>query len=293
MRVLLIGARGQLGTDLQESFADCRVTPFDSEDIDITDEATVQQRVAFAAPDLVINSAAFTRVDECERENAKAFQVNAAGARNLALACKRWNIPLVHISTNYVFDGSKAGPYEEDDAARPVNAYGITKLAGELFVQCVWEKHFIVRVAGLFGVTPSRMKGTNFVETMLRLGSKGTALRIVGDEFLNPTHTADAAESIRALVDRCDYGVYHLCNRDACSWREFAEEIFRQAGMDVPLESVTAAEYGAPAKRPKNSCMSMKRLEAYGIAPERTWREALADYLARRKAVRKEAGQPD
>ncbi|HQH74624.1 MAG TPA: NAD(P)-dependent oxidoreductase, partial [bacterium] len=207
MRVLILGSRGQLGTDLVHAFADCAVTPCTSEDMDITDDSLVQQRIAYTAPDLVINTAAFTRVDDCEREALRAFQVNALGPRHLALACKRWDIPLAHISTNYVFDGAKAGFYDEDDPARPLNTYGITKLAGEQYVQALWEKHYIIRVAGLFGLTPSRLKGTNFIEAMLRLGSKGTPLRIVCDESLSPTYTADAAAVIRRLVDIGPYGV--------------------------------------------------------------------------------------
>ena len=282
MRVLIVGSRGQLGTDLVRAFADADVIPYTSEDMDITDEAAVQQRIAFTAPDLVINSAAFTRVDECEREHLRAFQINALGPRHLALACKRWDVPLIHISTNYVFDGKKSSPYEETDAPEPLNAYGITKLAGEHYVTCSWKKHYLVRVAGLFGLTPSRMKGTNFVEAMLRLGAKGTLLRIVNDESLSPTYTHDAAASIRRLADTGAYGLYHLCNQGSCTWYEFAEEIFHQAGMAVKLMPVSAEEYGAPAKRPSNSSLSTARLDAMGLAPQQTWQEALRDYLARR-----------
>lgn len=288
MRVMIVGARGQLGSDLIETFSDWQVTPYESEDMDISDEATVQQRVAFSAPDVVINSAAFTRVDECERENIRAFQVNALGAKHLALACRRWKIPLVHISTNYVFDGEKGTPYVEEDHTRPVNAYGITKLAGEEYVQYIWDKYIILRVSGLFGLTPSRMKGTNFVEAMIRLGSKGTPLRIVSDESLTPTYTKDAAQVIRKLVDRELYGIYHMSNKGTCTWMEFTQEIFDQRGMNVPLEPVTAKEYGAPAKRPKDSSLSVQKLEGLGLGPIRSWQDALGDYLQERKKLRGE-----
>jgi dTDP-4-dehydrorhamnose reductase len=288
MRILLIGARGQLGSDLQQTFADAAITPYTSEDLDITDEAAVQREVAFTAPDLVINAAAFTRVDDCEREAMRAYQVNALGTRHLALACRRWDIPLVQVSTNYVFDGEKGSEYVETDATRPVNAYGITKLAGEFYLQAAWHKHYIVRVSGLFGLTPSRMKGTNFVEAMLRLGSKGNPLRIVCDESLTPTYTRDAAQVIRRLVDTEQYGIYHVSNTGVCTWLEFAAEIFRQSGLDVPLEPVTAKAYGAPAKRPPNSSLSVEKLNRLGLGPIRPWQEALQEYLEQRKVLRGE-----
>jgi dTDP-4-dehydrorhamnose reductase len=284
MRVLIIGAKGQLGMDLVEAFGDCEVTPYDLEDMDIVDEATVQQQIAFIAPDLVINTAAFTRVDECEREHIRAFEVNALGPLHIAQACKRWDVPMIHISTNYVFDGEKVGSYIESDAARPVNAYGISKLAGEHYVQAVSDRCFVVRVAGLFGLTVSRMKGTNFVEAMLRLGAKGNALRIVSDETLSPTYTQDAARVIRQLADTDKYGVYHVSNTGSCSWYEFAAEIFAQSGMDVPLNPVTAKEYGAPAKRPKNSCLETTKLTETGIDLLPDWKDALRDYLSKRDA---------
>ncbi len=282
MRVLIIGARGQLGTDLVTAFSDHQVTPYTSEDLNIIDEDSVQQQVAFSAPDLVINAAAFTRVDECEREHIRAFQINALGPRNLAVACKRWDIPIVHISTNYVFDGTKETAYIEEDPAAPVNAYGVSKLAGEWYLQYTWEKFYICRVSGLFGLTPSRMKGTNFIEAMLRLGSKGNPLRIVCDESLTPTYTRDAAACIRKLIDTEKYGVYHLSNQGCCTWFEFAEEIFKQAKMNVQLEPVTAKEYGAPAKRPRNSCLENKNLAKLNIDPKRHWKDAVCEYLKER-----------
>jgi len=282
MNVLIVGALGQLGADLVTAFSDVRVIPYDIEDMDITDEARVHQQIAFTACDLVINAAAFTRVDECEREHMEAFRVNALGVKNLAGACRRWDVPLVHISTNYVFSGHKGAPYVEDDPPGPVNAYGLTKLAGEHYLRYVWHKHYIVRVAGLFGLTPSRMKGTNFVEAMLRLGSRGTPLRIVSDEYLSPTFARHAAQHIRKLVETERYGTYHLVNHGGCSWLEFAQEIFRQAGMQVQVEPVTAAEYGAPARRPSNSCLENAALAALGLDTMPHWQEALSVYLAER-----------
>jgi len=283
MRVLIVGSLGQLGTDLVREYADQEVIAYDFEDMDITDDESVQQRIAAAAPDLVINAAAYTRVDECEREHVRAFQVNAIGPLHLATACKRWDIPLVHISTNYVFDGLKENPYVEEDAARPINSYGITKLAGEDYIRYTWEKHFLFRVAGLFGLTPSRMKGTNFVEAMLRLGSKGNPLKIVYDEVLSPTYTKDASKIIKTVAATNQYGIYHLNNSGSCSWLAFAKEIFKQSNMDVSLIPVTAKEYGSPEKRPKNSCLENRRLLAQGIEPLQTWQAALSDYLKERK----------
>lgn len=288
MHVMIVGARGQLGTDLVQAFKGSTVTPYDSEDMDITDEARVQQQIAFMGPDLVINCAAFTRVDECEREHLRAFQVNALGGLHLARACQRWDIPLIHISTNYVFDGQKGSAYTEDDPAQPVNAYGISKLAGEHYIHCAWHKSFIVRVSGLFGLTPSRMKGTNFVEAMLRLGAKGTRLRVVSDESLSPTFTRDAAARLVRLSETDAYGVYHLCNQGTCSWYEFAQAIFEYSSMDVNLEAISADEYGAPARRPPNSSMHTTRFDALGYPALRPWNEALREYLDDRAALHAE-----
>lgn len=286
MRVLIVGALGQLGSDLVDAFSDCQVTPVDVEDMDITDEPRVQQQVAFCAPDLVINTAAFTRVDECEREHVQAFRTNALGTLNLALACRKWDVPLMHISTNYVFDGAKGDPYAEADTAQPINAYGITKLAGEQYLQYAWHKHYIVRVAGLFGLTPSRMKGTNFVEAMLRLGRRGSPLRIVSDESLSPTYTTDASAVIRRLAETTEFGIYHLANQGGCTWLEFARTIFESAGMTVPLEPVTAKEYGAPARRPPDSRLDNLALRDLGLDDMPPWEDAVKRYLEQRKRLR-------
>lgn len=282
MHVMVVGARGQLGRDIVEAFGDCKVTPYDSEDMNIGDEAKVQQQIAFIGPDLVINCAAFTRVDECEREHLRAFQINALGPLHLALACKRWRIPLMHISTNYVFDGGKGAPYHEGDSARPINAYGVTKRAGEEYALYTLPNAAIVRVSGLFGLTPSRMKGTNFVEAMLRLGGKGSPLRIVCDEVISPTFTQDAAARIRQLADFNATGLIHLANQGACSWMDFARCIFDAAGMSVEIEPVTAEQYGAPARRPKDSSFECRRIAELGLPAMRPWREAVEDYLAQR-----------
>lgn len=286
MRVMIIGARGQLGSDLCLAFSDCQVIPYTSEDMDITDEAKVQQQIAFAAPDLVINSAAFTRVDECEREHRQAFATNAIGALNIALACRKWDVPLIHISTNYVFDGTKGAPYIESDLPRPVNSYGVTKLAGEYYIRYAWPKNFIVRVSGLYGLTPSRMKGTNFVEAMLRLGKRGTPLRVVSDETLSPTFTGDASRVIRQLAETPSYGIYHMANQGGCTWFEFAQAIFEVAGMNVPLEAVSAEVYGAPAIRPADSRLENRALKNLGIDTMPSWRDALERYMQQRKQLR-------
>ncbi len=286
MNVLIVGALGQLGRDLVKVFSDVNVIEYDIEDMDITDEARVQQQIAFTSCDVVINAAAFTRVDECEREHEEAFRVNALGVKNLAGACKRWDIPLVHISTNYVFSGEKRIAYVEEDPPAPVNAYGLTKLAGEYYLRYTWDKHYIVRVAGLFGITPSRMKGTNFVEAMLRLGARGTSLRIVSDEYLSPTSASDAAQHIRRLLETGKFGTYHLVNHGSCSWLEFAREIFSQSGIDVDLQSVTAEEYGAPARRPRNSALENRALAELGLDTMPAWQEALSVYLKERENAR-------
>ncbi len=282
MRVLIAGSLGQLGSDLVDVFSDHDVVAYDYEDMDITNESSVHDKISSNSPGLVINAAAYTRVDESETENIQAYKVNALGPFLLAKECSRLDIPLAHISTNYVFNGSKKDPYIEEDFTHPINAYGVTKLVGEFYVQYACEKYFIFRVAGLFGLTPSRMKGTNFVEAMLRLGAQGKPLRVVSDEYLSPTYTRDAAAIIKKITSTKHFGLYHLVNKGQCSWLEFANKIFNLADMQVQINPVTAEEYGAPAKRPKNSCLENRKLKKIGYDEMRTWQDALKDYLANR-----------
>jgi len=277
MKILLLGARGMLGSDLQDVFADWDLTALDQSDIDITDAAAVQERVAAVAPELIINAAAYTAVDDAEEHREAAFAVNAEGVRNVAMAAKEAGARLVHYSTDYVFAGTDEAGYAEDDAPGPaVNVYGESKLAGEQALAEVGPEYFLLRTAWLYG-----KHGKNFVETMLRLGTERDELRVIDDQHGSPTYTKDVAEATRDLVTG-EYapGVYHAVNSGSTTWYGFASKIFELAGLGVKVVPITSAEYPLPARRPQYSILQNTK------GPElRTWEEALGDYLSSRNAT--------
>ncbi len=282
MRVVLIGAYGQLGTDLLPLLGD-DVTPLGHEDLDITRADDVAARLEQIGPELVINAAAYNLVDQAEREPKAAYAVNALGPRNLALACAEIDAALLHVSSDYVFgqDAERTTPYSETDAPGPLSAYAVSKLAGEYFVRSLCPRHFVVRTCGLYGKAATRAKG-NFVETMLRLGGERDTLSVVNDQRCTPSWTGDVARAIVAILETREYGLYHATNSGSMTWFEFAAEIFRQSGTQVELRPITTAEFGAAAKRPAHSVLACRKLaEATGneLPP---WQEALAKYLAGR-----------
>ncbi|MEE9269519.1 MAG: dTDP-4-dehydrorhamnose reductase [Candidatus Krumholzibacteria bacterium] len=280
MTILIFGAEGQLGSDLQATLSLHTVVPVYEKDVDIVDRDAVSKTVANAQPEWVINAAAMTHVDHCEVEDVKAFEVNALGARHVAAAARSSGSRLVQISTDYVFDGSKKEPYVEDDLPRPINAYGLSKLAGELFVQTLHADHYVIRTSGLYSVHPCVGKGTNFVDTMLRLSRDTDVIRVVDDEVMAPTLSGDLALQIRALIEaKPPYGTYHATNAGQCSWYEFAKEIFKTTGSLVRLEKTTAAEWNAPARRPAYSVLANGALERAGIHSMSHWKDALHRYL--------------
>lgn len=295
MRVLVTGANGQLGRDLvarlgkHDVLATMRrsAVPEDHLDfptlaMDVTDEHETRSAIRSFHPDVVINCAAFHRVDDIERDAAQALAVNALAVHRLALICREIDAALVHVSTDYVFDGAKGAPYVETDAPNPLSAYGASKLAGELLVRNTWRRHFIVRTCGLYGLAGASGKGGNFVNTMLRLANEGKPIRVVNDQICTPTFTQDLAEHIVALIETDAYGMYHITNDGACSWYEFACEIFRLAGLSPDVTPITSQEYGAPARRPPYSVLDNAALRALGLDHMRHWREALAAYIALR-----------
>jgi len=281
-RVAVIGASGQLGTDLVGVLADWDLMPLTHADLDIRDFVYTRKVLEDAKPDIVINSAAFNRVDDCEEEVSKAFWVNAFAVRNLAQVCADVDCALVHISTDYIFDGRKGTPYTEDDLPNPVSVYGMSKLAGECFVRSICPKHFVVRTSGLYGIAGSRAKGGNFVETMIRLPEKGQPIHVVNDQVLTPTYTKDLAEKLKELLQTKAYGLYHITNSGECSWYEFAQAIFDVLSVNADLKPITSAVYGAKARRPAYSVLANARLEALHLAPLGAWREALEAYLSDR-----------
>lgn len=277
MKVLVTGAGGQLGSELAGVLPDRghEVVALDRKGLDVADPASIRDALAAHAPDLVVNAAAYTNVDGAESEPELAYAVNALGPRNLAQACEGEGVGLLHVSTNYVFDGGANRPYEPFDPAHPTSAYGRSKLAGEECVRGLSTRWYVVRTAGVYG------RGHNFVRTMLRLGRERDTLRVKSDEFVSPTYALDLAEGIADLAEAGLYGVYHLTNAGSCSWYEFAGAIFELAGVEVEVVPVSGSEYPLPADRPANGVIS-----AIGSPPLRHWRDALKAYLEREGALR-------
>ncbi|MFC1946134.1 dTDP-4-dehydrorhamnose reductase [Chloroflexota bacterium] len=286
MRLLLTGAGGQLGTDIQKAAAGAELLPLTHDELDITDNAAVSKACRDFSPDVIVNTAAYVRVDDCETNRDGAYAVNALGAGNVAAAARETGAKLVHISTDYVFGGGETGlerQLTEEDVPVPVNVYGASKLAGEEKVRQSWHRHFIVRSSGLFGVAGSSGKGGNFVETILRLAVKCGALTVVKDQRLSPTYTHDLAAKILELVATDGYGIYHVTNSGTCSWYEFAGEILRLAGLKVKISPVTSEQYPRPAGRPRYSVLDNACLRLLGRDNMRPWQDALAAYMAERE----------
>ena len=283
MRIVIIGAAGQLGTDLQKVLSEWELVPLTHADLDICDFNRTRAAVSDTKPDAVINTAAFNRVDDCEDCPEQAFAVNAFGPRHLAQICAELKCVLMHISTDYVFGGEKQIPYREDDTPNPLSVYGVSKLAGESFVRHNCPKHYVVRTSGLYGVAGSRSKGGNFVETMIHLAREGKSIRVVNDQVLSPTFTRDLAEKLKELLQTGKYGVYHLTNSGQCSWYEFASTIFDLAGLKPDFGPATSVEYKAKARRPAYSVLANANIKHVGIQDARGWRAALSAYLAERK----------
>lgn len=279
MRTLLIGSGGQLGHDLRRVWSG-ELIALSHEEIDVCDRGQTFAVIAREKPDLVINAAAYHRVDEIEEEFARAFAVNAIGAKHVADAARQIGAAVLWISTDYVFDGEKGSAYAESDLPRPLNAYGASKLAGEQLVRQSNPRHFVVRSSSLFGLAGASGKGGNFVETMLRKAKAGDDLRVVDDQISSPTCTLDLARKLQELARTERYGLYHVTNSGETSWCGFAAKIFELAGLEPSLTPISSAELNSPARRPRCSVLANRALQAAGVTPARPWDEALADYLA-------------
>lgn len=282
MKVLLIGARGQLGSDIVAAWAGCELTALTHDEIEVTDPDSVRAAIESHTPELVVNTSAFHNVDLCESEPARAFATNASGALHLADACKAAGIALMHVSTDYVFSGNAGRAYTEADAPDAINVYGVSKAAGEQLIRSRLDRHYIVRTSGLYGVAGSSGKGGNFVERMLELQRAGQDLKVVDDQTTSPTFTADLASKLLEVAQSGRYGTYHVTNGGPASWYEFARAIFEQAGADARLAPTTTAAFASKAVRPAYSVLANDALAAAGIAPLRPWQEALHDYLGRK-----------
>lgn len=291
MRILIVGAKGQLGSELAKClergytelgelpeklrFAD--VTKADIDTLDISDKAAVDKFVS-SGYDVIINCAAYTNVNACEAYPDEPFKVNALGAKHLASAAEATQAKLIHISTDYVFDGENNVPYREYDICSPQSVYGKTKHLGEQYVQALCSRFFIVRTAWLYGYD-----GANFVHTMKRLGMAQKTVKVVADQRGNPTNAADLAHHILLLSLTEEYGVYHCTGEGECSWFEFAEKIMQLYGLDCKAEPCTTDEYPTPAKRPKYSSLDNMMLRCTVGNFMRDWSEALESFVKKEK----------
>ncbi len=280
MKIAVIGAHGQLGSDLMRSLGDDAIGLTHAQ-IEITDPVSVASALDAIAPDTVINTAAYNLVDKAEQEPDRAFAINAFGPLHLARHCAERNLTLVHVSTDYVFgqDGARTTPYTEADFPGPVSVYGTSKLAGEHLVRATCRQHFVVRTCGLYGRPTSVGKG-NFVRTMLRLAQDRDELAVINDQHCTPTSTADLASAIVSLLQTDQYGLYHATNSGSTTWCQFARAIFDLSGIDINVTPITSARFDAPAHRPAYSVLDSTRLIAITGLSLRPWRDALAAYLS-------------
>lgn len=276
MNVLVTGVKGQLGFDVVNELKKRGHTAVgvDIEEMDITEEESVNWVIKEASPDAVIHCAAYTAVDTAEENVELCRRVNALGTEYIARVCKELDIKMMYLSTDYVFNGQGTRPWEPDDEREPLNVYGQTKYEGELAIEKYLTKYFTIRIAWVFGVN-----GKNFIKTMLNLGKSHDTVSVVNDQIGSPTYTYDLARLMVDMVETEKYGRYHATNEGFCSWYEFACEIFKQAGMDVTVLPVSSDQFPSKAVRPKNSRMKKDKLAENGFTPLPSWQDALSRYL--------------
>lgn len=277
-RILVIGAKGMLGRDLVEvlsGYPDWEVLAWDIDEIDIREEEGTIAKIESARPETVINLAAYTDVDACEKDQEKAFAINAAGMRHVALGALKCSAKIVYLSTDYVFDGKKKEPYLEDDPPRPIGIYGLSKLKGEQHALDLVKDALIVRTQWLYG-----RHGKNFIVSILRQAREKKALSIVDDQVGSPTYTVDLAKAIAVLIQHDARGIYHVANGDLCTWYVFGLAILKLSGMtDVSVIPISSKELGRPAPRPSYSVLNTEKLKRETGINMRSWSEALEDYL--------------
>lgn len=275
-KVLVTGARGQLGQDLMILLRERGYDAFgfSREELDITDMEKVKKTFTSIRPDVVLHTAAYTKVDQAEEEMDLAFAVNGWGTRNVVVASEEVGAKLVFISTDYVFDGEKGKPYLEYDRTAPLNVYGASKEMGEQMVRDFHSRFFIVRTSWVYGAY-----GANFVKTMLRLGKEQLAVRVVNDQIGSPTYTVDLAEALLHLIETEKYGIYHLSNSGVCSWYEFAKAIFEESGIELTVEPIPTEAFPRPAKRPKYTVLDHMAWRLNGFPPMPHWRDGLKRFF--------------
>jgi len=277
MKILITGANGLLGHELASILKDHSLILLSHSQLDISDSDSVNKAIDSSSPDIIINSAAYTQVDLCESNYDLAFASNAIGPKNLAIKSKQLGIPLIHISTDYVFEGNekKNSPLNEDDKLGPKTVYGKTKLEGEKLVMENCHKYFILRTAWLYG------EGKNFVKTMINLSKKNKELKVVNDQIGSPTYAKDLAKAIKEIIDKKSdkYGIYHVTNKGEVSWYEFAKKIFELKKIEIKVNPCTSEEFPRPAPRPHYSVLNNQKWINAGFTPLRNYEEALNEYL--------------
>jgi dTDP-4-dehydrorhamnose reductase len=276
MKILIVGSRGMLGTDLMEIFSPVyETTGVDVSELDITQPEQCDATLRELRPAIVVNAAAFTQVDACESREEEAFQVNGQGAGNLAAAAAAIGALLVHYSTDYVFDGRKRGAYVEEDAPNPPSVYGKSKLLGETLIRRNCPDHLILRTSWLFG-----RNGNNFIRTILGAGQKGNPLRVVNDQKGSPTYSKDLAAHTKTMIEAGCRSTYHVTNSGSCTWYDLASSALAWAGLEnVPIAPVSTAEFPRPAPRPANSVLANARLQRDGLPMMRPWQVAAREYV--------------
>ncbi|MGX9758119.1 dTDP-4-dehydrorhamnose reductase [Clostridioides difficile] len=284
MKVLITGSNGQLGRELVNQLKSINqsikqpkydVLPATRDDLDISNQTNVDSFIAYNKPDVIINCAAYTKVDACEDNIETAYKINALGARNLAIASEKVNAKLVHISTDYVFNGLSKHPYREDNKTEPNSVYGNSKFMGEKFVEQFSHKYFILRTAWLYG------NGNNFVNTMIRLSSENKEINVVDDQFGSPTSTIDLAKVIIKIMETEHYGVYHATCEGECSWYNFAKKIFELKNIDIKVNPIKSKDFKCKAQRPPYSVLDNFMLRLIGLNSFRNWEESIEEYLKR------------
>jgi dTDP-4-dehydrorhamnose reductase len=283
MKIAVIGADGQLGTDVVKAFAanGDEISSLTHSDIEISNKDSVSERMMALRPNIIVNTAAMHHVDKCEQDPAKAFAINGLGAKNLALAAKEIGAKLMHVSTDYVFDGEKGTPYAETDAPRPLNVYGNSKLSGEYFVRSTVPEHFVLRISAIYGKSPCRAKGgLNFIELMLKLARERGEVKVVDDEFVSPTPTPEIARQMVALSRSDAYGLYHATAEGSCSWHAYAKEIFAMTNTKVNLLIAGPNEFPIKVPRPKYSVLENAGLKKQGLNVFQPWQQGLREYFS-------------
>ncbi len=274
MKILVTGANGMLGRDLVPALSERhQVDGVDIDDFDLTDPCAIEA-ISSRGPGMVMHLAAMTNVDGCERDPERAMLVNGQGTRHVAEACRRLGIPMLYISTDFIFDGTKTAPYTEDDEPNPLGHYGRSKLAGEEAVRELVDMHYIVRITWLFG-----RQGKNFISTILKKARETGEVRVVDDQTGRPTYAADLSRALAEVPGSGEYGTYHLSNSGQCSWYRFAAEAVRLAGIGARVVPIKSSEFPTPTRRPAYSVLDCSKWEKTFGRPLRDWREALADYI--------------